>query len=216
MPGFKGKMKRGLPLTLYNKPFRYRLPVSPPRKRTKTSSSTPNLKSPSTRTPSLLKKSLSISKYLYPFKRVSTPIRRNLFTKDLQNVSFMNLDESIGKIEVDPKEEASVVEVFQDVLDKLSDVGKKDKLLKFFKLVQDGKFPLNNIAFELFLDIVEWFDKDESRQMRYSPSTLQFFWLGRKLFGGRFIRFMSSPKHESDILTGSSTPNRCGNPFERI
>jgi hypothetical protein len=52
--------------------------------------------------------------------------------------------------------------------------------LKFFKLVQDGKFPLNNIAFELFLDIVEWFDKDESRQMRYSPSTLQFFWF---LFG---------------------------------
>ena len=60
MPGFKGKRKRGLTLTLYKKTFRYRLPVSPPRKRTKTSSSTPNLKSPSTRTPSLLKKSLSI------------------------------------------------------------------------------------------------------------------------------------------------------------
>jgi hypothetical protein len=45
---------------------------------------------------------------------------------------------------------------FKDVLDKLSDVGKKDQLLKFFKLVQDGKFPFNNIAFELFLDIVEW------------------------------------------------------------
>jgi hypothetical protein len=89
---------------------------------------------------------------------------------------------NIGKIEVDPKEEALVVEVFQDVLDKLSDVGKKDKLLKFFNLVQDGKFPLNNIAFELFLDIVRWLDKDESRQKRYSPSTLQFFWLGRKLF----------------------------------
>ena len=87
-------------------------------------------------------------------------------------------------------------------------LGKKDKLLKFFKLVQDGKFPLNNIAFELFLDIVQWFDKDESRQMRYSPSTLQFFWLGRKLFGGCFIRFMSGPKNESDILTRSSTPNR--------
>ena len=84
------------------------------------------------RTPSLLKKNISISKYLYPFKRVSTSIRRNLFTKDdgnftadLQNVSFMSLDESIGKIEVDPKEEASVVEVFQDVLDKLSVVGGK-------------------------------------------------------------------------------------------
>jgi hypothetical protein len=76
----------------------------------------------------------------------------------------MSLAESIVKIEVDPMEEASVVEVFQDVLDKLSYVGKKNQLLKFFKLVQDGKFPLHNIAFELFLDIVEWFDKDESRR----------------------------------------------------
>jgi hypothetical protein len=48
-------------------------------------------------------------------QQVGTSIRRNLFTKDdgnftadLQNVSFMSLDESIGKIEVDPKEEASV------------------------------------------------------------------------------------------------------------
>jgi hypothetical protein len=32
MPGFKGKRKRGLTLTLYKKPFRYRLPVSPPLK----------------------------------------------------------------------------------------------------------------------------------------------------------------------------------------
>jgi hypothetical protein len=29
MSGFKGKRKRGLTLTLYKKPFRYRLPVSP-------------------------------------------------------------------------------------------------------------------------------------------------------------------------------------------
>ena len=49
---------------------------------------------------------------------------------DLQNVSFMSLDESIGKIEVDPKEEASVVEVFQDVLDKLSDVAEKGQAIE--------------------------------------------------------------------------------------
>jgi hypothetical protein len=51
----------------------------------------------------------------------------------------LSLDESIGKIEVDPKEEASVVEVFQDVLDKLSDVGKKDKLLKFNNFLPNQK-----------------------------------------------------------------------------
>jgi hypothetical protein len=74
MPGFKGKRKWGLILTLYKKSFRYRLPVSPQRKRTKTSSSTPNLKSPSIRTPSLLKKSLSISKYLYKFTKIKLDI----------------------------------------------------------------------------------------------------------------------------------------------
>ena len=42
----------------------------------------------------------------------------------------MSLDESIGKIEVDPQEEASVVEVFQDVLDKLSDVGEKGQAIE--------------------------------------------------------------------------------------
>lgn len=40
--------------------------------------------------------------------------------------------------------------------------------------------------------------------MRYSPDTLQFFWVGKKLFGGRFIRFMSGLKNETQQLTGSS------------
>jgi hypothetical protein len=44
---------------------------------------------------------------------------------DLQNVSFMSLDESIGKIEVDPK-----LKFFQDVLDKLSDVGEKGQAIE--------------------------------------------------------------------------------------
>jgi hypothetical protein len=93
----------------------------------------------------------------------------------------VSLDESIDKIEVDPKEEVSVVEVFQDVLDKLSDVGKKDKLLKFFKLVQDGKFLLHNIAFELFLDIVEWFDKDESHRNEIFAIKSPIFWVREKV-----------------------------------
>ena len=82
MPGFKGKRKRGLTLTLYKNHFDIDCLYHRQGNEQKTSSSTPNLKSPSIRTPSLLKKCLSISKYLYPFKRVSTSIRRNLFTKD--------------------------------------------------------------------------------------------------------------------------------------
>ena len=86
MPGFKGKRKRGLTLTLYKKHFDIDClyhPQGNEQKQVAIYNSIPNLKSPSIRTPSLLKKkSLSISKSLYPFKRVSTSIRRNLFTKD--------------------------------------------------------------------------------------------------------------------------------------
>jgi hypothetical protein len=50
--------------------------------------------------------------------------------------------------------------------------------LKFFKLVQDGKFTLDNIAFELFLDIVEWFDKDESHTSKVVSDAKPDAWRG--------------------------------------
>ena len=40
--------------------------------------------------------------------------------------------------------------------------------------------------------------------MRYSPETLQFFWDGKTMFGGRFIRFMSGMKTETQQLTGNT------------
>jgi hypothetical protein len=62
MPGFKGNRKSGLTLTLYKKNhFDIDCLYHHQGNEKKTSSSTPNLKSPSIRTPSLLKKSLSIA-----------------------------------------------------------------------------------------------------------------------------------------------------------
>jgi hypothetical protein len=52
----------------------------------------------------------------------------------------MSLDGSIGKIEVDPKEEVSVVEVFQDVLDKLQ--------ITFFLTKKIGEL-MANISFDV-------------------------------------------------------------------
>jgi hypothetical protein len=85
MPGFKGKRKRGLTLTLYKKPFRYRLPASPPMKRTKTSSSTPNLKSPSISDAKFIKKSLFQFQNIYILSNGFTHLFGTtflLFTKD--------------------------------------------------------------------------------------------------------------------------------------
>ena len=38
--------------------------------------------------------------------------------------------------------------------------------------------------------------------MRYSEEMMQFFWVGLKLFGGRFVRFMNGLKNENAVLTG--------------
>ena len=46
---------------------------------------------------------------------------------------------------------------------------------KSFSQVSGGKFPLNNIAFQLWCDVVDWYENIDTRQMRYSPKTLQFF-----------------------------------------
>jgi hypothetical protein len=63
--------------------------------------------------------------YCYLFLFVSLAVIQAIYI----DMVFMSLDESIGKIEVDPKEEASVGEVFQDV-DKLSDVGEKEQAIE--------------------------------------------------------------------------------------
>ena len=65
----------------------------------------------------------------------------------------------------------------------------------FHKLVSDGKFPLDNLAFLLFSDVVRWFGTETAiYSMRYSEE-IKFFWkTGLRLFHGRFLRFMSGPK----------------------
>ncbi|CAC5387702.1 unnamed protein product [Mytilus coruscus] len=144
MPLSKGKRKRGLKLTLYKKRCRYKFPISPLMKRTKTFGNTPVFKYLSQKSPHIFKNSLS------PIK-TSTPIRRNLFTQndekfkttkaDLQNLLFTNIDYSHDNLEEDHNvdhvvdneediEEDHVVDhiedleelykVFQSALDKLS------------------------------------------------------------------------------------------------
>ena len=96
-----------------------------------------------------------------------------------------------------------IIKLIPSVLNELAKVGKENVLQKFFSQVSCSRFPLNNIAFQLWCDVVDWFDNSDTRQMRYAPETMQFYWVGIKLFGGRFIRFMSSMKNETQQLTGS-------------
>ena len=76
-------------------------------------------------------------------------------------------------------------------LEELDKSGKAEPIIDFIRLVYEKIIPLHNIAYHLWPDVVKWFKQEDTRQMRYSEETMQFFWLGRKVFGGKFIRFMS-------------------------
>jgi hypothetical protein len=108
-----------------------------------------------------------------------------------------NLDLPVNNDSVD-----QLLSIIPVVEEKLKQAGKGDVLSNFLKLVYEDEFPLNNIAFTLFCDLVKWFTLQDTRQMRYSPETMQFFWVGRRLFGGRFVRFMSGMKNETQQLRG--------------
>jgi hypothetical protein len=89
------KTNKSLTLTHYKNPFRYRLPVSPPRKRTKTSSSIPNLKSPSIKTPSLFKKISFNFKIFISFQTC-------LHISSAQSVNLTILQKTINKTNKSP------------------------------------------------------------------------------------------------------------------
>lgn len=98
-------------------------------------------------------------------------------TDDFEHVIKTANDESCTSI---PDE---LIMLLPNVIRELKSIGKLDIFVKFMKLVNEKRFSFKNIAFLLWCDIINWFDNTDTRQMRYSPECLQFFWVGRKLFG---------------------------------
>ena len=98
-----------------------------------------------------------------------------------------------------------IVEMLPSVLKELASIDQVDTLYTFFKLLSEGKFPKENIAFSVWCDLVRWFDLKDTRQMRYSPNCVNFYWVGWKLFGGRFIRYISGHKNDTAYLEDEGT-----------
>ena len=96
------------------------------------------------------------------------------------------------------------------VLDKISTEGIEKKLfLDFFRQVSSNIYPVRNIAFLLWAEVVSWYNKDTSSAMRYSDETKKFWKLGYQLFGGKFVRFMSGFKNESQVVFGEAIKGQC-------
>lgn len=85
------------------------------------------------------------------------------------------------------------------VIQNLSDVGYDKTMLEFFKQVNEGDFPLQNISFMLWMEVVKWFGCGNTSTMRYSDATKKFWKLGYRLFGGSFIHYMAGFKNTNSL-----------------
>lgn len=63
---------------------------------------------------------------------------------------------------------------------------------------------MDNIAYLLFLDVCRFFSCRNTSSMRYSPVVKRFWRVGYRLFHSKWLRFMGSPKHNTQLLAGES------------
>ena len=104
-----------------------------------------------------------------------------------------------------------IITLIPTVIENLRTHGKLDGYMKFHKLLAEDKFPVTNIAFLLFLDVVKWFDCENSLSMRYDPAVTKFWRIGYKLFHGKWLRFMGGPKYNGAVVNASeNSPKEIG------
>ena len=62
-------------------------------------------------------------------------------------------------------------------------------------LLADRRMRLDNIAYQLFLDVVNFYSCQDTKLMRYNDVTKQFWFIGRKLFHSKLIHYLLGYKH---------------------
>ncbi|XP_052233224.1 uncharacterized protein LOC127846086 [Dreissena polymorpha] len=82
-------------------------------------------------------------------------------------------------------------------------------ILAFFRQVKNDAFPLDNIAFLLWLEVVSWYNCGNTKRMRYLDTTKLFWKLGWRMFGGRFINFMCGYKNQQSEKNDFSDDPKC-------
>ena len=95
-----------------------------------------------------------------------------------------------------------IIKSLPDALSMLQENGSLMDFTHFFKVLVDGKYPVDNIAFRLFLETVRWFSLDTTSQMTYWDDTKTFWKVAYKIMGDKFILFMSGLKNLGQVVSG--------------
>ena len=79
-----------------------------------------------------------------------------------------------------------------------------ERLKQFMQLMSSGNFPIKNLCYNLFNDVVQWYSCGSSTEMRYSDETKQFWCIGKRLFHGKFVQFMRGPASKGRVTSGET------------
>ena len=75
--------------------------------------------------------------------------------------------------------------------------------------MSNGKFPMQNLSFLLWTEVVQWFNLENTSSVRYMEKPKTFWKFGMRHFGGKFIRFMTGFKNTSDIVFQTARKGQC-------
>ena len=115
------------------------------------------------------------------------------------------------------EEEDRLIRNIPSVLQNLKESGNLKSFEKFCELIAKNEFPMQNIGFLLFLDIVDWYSNQSTSEMRYVRQDTREFWeVGYRLFKGKFIRFMSGPRSSGNIVKEKEERGQCSSSDSRI
>ena len=83
------------------------------------------------------------------------------------------------------------ISVFYEAIERLREHNLNKELVSFLTLVARGQFPLDNVAFLSFIDVVKWFSCEDVRSMRYNDTTMKFFWLGTHVLTAEPLNYVN-------------------------
>jgi hypothetical protein len=100
-------------------------------------------------------------------------------------------------------DEQTLIDCIPSVIDEMRKIGLLENWISFNQMLARREFPLNSIAFLLFI-VCKFLSKENSSAMRYSNKVKQFWRIGYKLFHGKWLRFMGGPKHRGQVVAGNT------------
>ena len=86
------------------------------------------------------------------------------------------------------------------------------RLIEYLQLLASGSFPMTNICYSIFLDLIQWHTVSNPTEMRYTPEVKRFWYLGKILFHTKFLEFMRGNSSKGDTTVDTQTRKKVNFP----